>query len=65
MERFVLTDAQWEKMQPFVVVTDLRAEAVGAFVTRASVIHRDPTGRLQPRVQHVARFGKEVVLSGD
>ena len=47
------------------VVADLRADAVGAAVARAGVVHRDPRGGLQPHPQHLPGLGKEVVLPGD
>jgi hypothetical protein len=48
-----------------VVVANLRADAVGAFVAGTSVVHCDPTGRLQTRAQHITCFGQECILVGD
>ena len=47
------------------VVADLRADAIAALVARASVVHRDPGGGLQPRSQHVARFVEKAVMAVD
>ena len=44
------------------VVADLRAEAVRYFVPCAGVIDRYPGRGLQSGAQHVAVFGKEVVM---
>jgi hypothetical protein len=48
-----------------VVVADLRADGVGAAVARAGVVHRDPAGGLQPRLQHLLVLGQKVVLLVD
>jgi hypothetical protein len=46
-------------------IADLRAEAVGGFVARASVVHRDPGGAGKPGAQHIASLGEKVVLALD
>ena len=44
------------------VVADLRADAVGAAMARAGVVHRDPGRRLQPGAQNLAGLRQEAVL---
>ncbi len=48
-----------------VVVADLRADAIGAAVARASIVHRDPVGRFQASTQHLAGLRQKVVLPVD
>jgi hypothetical protein len=45
------------------VVANLGAEAILSGVARAGIVHRDPGRRTQAGPQHVAVFGKKVVLT--
>ena len=47
------------------LVADLRADAVGAAMTRTGVVHRDPVGRFQASAQHRAALRQKLVLPVD